>query len=317
MVMAEENRMTRQRNDREELIRELKETRKQISELEEREIELVQVVGEDPFRPPDLHLIMFYAGPTGGTVWLPGISRFEFNRSTSNVTANGPEGAVPDFSWLRDYVHPEDFPAVEADLKQFAGGLVPAIYRRHRLILMGAMTVWMEFYALAIKRDENGVPTEGVFCYRPIGRAGGVGSSFNQIVIRLFDLLDSVAQEDSPLSSLFESRYKETKDSSEALRDIWSLVTAIGTAEASRIMKAWDLSFVKDHSMRYVWVSDPFAKTLGLSLSEIQGRSDSELFGTMDQMEDEKTGEAVIRGVTGRVRRTRIVDGTPQMFHDT
>jgi transcriptional regulator with PAS, ATPase and Fis domain len=54
-----------------------------------------------------------------------------------------------------------------------------------------------------------------------------------------------------------------------------------------------------------------------LSLSEIQGRSDSELFGTMDQMEDEKTGEAVIRGVTGRVRRTRIVDGTPQMFHDT
>ncbi len=309
--------MTNEDNANEGLIRELMRTRHRIAELEEREIELAQVLGVDLSEGPDPKLSMFYAGPEGGIVWVPGLFSLEFPQRSSGMSAAEPDGLEPDFSWLKNLVHVEDVPALDNDLKTFASGAVTTICRRCRLHVVGEMTVWVELYLLATKRDENKLPVECVACFRPVGRSGGLGSILRQVAISLRELFDSARAQDSPLASLFESRRKEGGDSVEENVDRFWLLLAVATAEVWRLQKPWDLSFVKDSSMRYVWASDPFSEKLGLSLHEIQGRSDCDLFHTVDETDEERIGEAVLRGVAAHFPRTRIVAGTRRVFGDS
>lgn len=309
--------MTNEDNANEGLIEELRRTRRQLSELEQREIELVQVLGEDLAGGLDPKLAMFYAGPDGGIVWVPGLFSLEFPQRTSGTSAAEPDGSEPDFPWLKNLVHVEDVPALDNDLKAFASGAVTTICRRCRLHVVGEMAIWVEFCLLATKRDENKLPVECVACFRPIGRSGELGSNLRQVAISLRGLFDSARAQDSPLASLFESRRKEGGDSVEENVDrLWLLLT-IANAELWRLQKSWDLSFVKDSSMRYVWASDPFTEKLGLSLHEIQGHSDCDLFHTVDETDEERIGEAVLRGVAAHFPRTRIVAGSRRVFRDS
>jgi DNA-binding NtrC family response regulator len=310
--------MTNEDNANEGLIQELRRIRHQIAELEEREIELAQVLGVDFLAVTDPKLSMFYAGPESGIVWVPGLFASEFPQRSSGMSAAEPDGSEPGFSWLKNLVHVEDVPALDNDLKTFASGAVTTICRRCRLHVVGEMAIWVEFYLLATKRDEKKLPVECVACIRPIGRSGGLGSILRQVAISLIGFFDSASAQDSPLASLFESRRKEGRDSSEETIDKAWLLLAVATAEMWRLQKSWDLSFVKDGSMRYVWASDPFSEKLGLSLHEIQGRSDCDLFHTVDETDEERIGEAVMGGVAAaHFQRTRMVAGTRRVFRDS
>ena len=223
----------------------------------------------------------------------------------------------PDFSFLTSLVQSDDLPALESDLKAFWTGHKDTISRRFRTHIHGDMITWFDFHFVPIKRDDNQILMEGVAWLRKVGLPSGTGPHANQIIIDIMDLFESLEEKDSPLAAVFQSRWKEVENTSEMAADLLSLASAIATAETWRLQETWDLSFVKDHAMKYVWASKPFARRLGHSVRELQGRSDSDLYDTVDEAEEIRMGQAVINGAEAHLRRTRIASGTPEVFHDT
>lgn len=311
--------MSDQTDNRKELIRELTEARKQISTLEERETELIQLLGEDLSAPSYLRLILVYWGPSGVIMWVPGLGNLSELFNAYVAYANQEPLAVGDtcLSLLKNIVHPEDLHALEIDIRAFFSGVVDSFVRRHRLQVLGEATMWAESYALATRKNERQIPIEFLACIRLKGRSRGSGPIIDQVMSRLDNFWDSLSEEDSPSASHSKSHAKASGDSlKDYVNKLW-LMAAVAQAEGARLWKSCVLSFVKDRSMKYVWVSDPFAEKFGLSPQEFRRRSDAKIFHTVEERVEENTGEAVIRRVTRNVRRTRIVDGAPQVFQDT
>ncbi len=139
----------------------------------------------------------------------------------------------------------------------------------------------------------------------------------NQLIIELVDFYDSVRSNHSPLAELLRECREGEDGSVITSMDLQLLLAAVGTAKAWGALGTWDMSFVKDCSMRYVWVSDQFSEALGLRLDDIQGKSDQELYDSVTEADEVKTSEAVMQGAKAHFPRTRMVDGALRIFHDS
>jgi len=313
-----ENNMTDQEKTREELLKELQRTRQHISELEMREIDLTQSLGQEYAIPPESTPIFMYASKEKGFVCQPGVFGSPLPQRSAVFPGAPVDESDPDFSSLTSLVQSEDLPALESDLRAFLTGHKDTISRRFRMHIHGDTIGWVDFHFVPIRRDGNQILMEGVAWLRKVGLPLGTGPYVNQIIINIMDLFESLKEKDSPLAAVFQSRWKEVEDTSEMASDLSSLASAIATAETWRLQGTWDLSFVKDHAMRYVWVSKPFARLLGHSVRELQGRSDSDLYASVDEAEEIRIGQAVMNnGAEAHLRRTRIASGTPEVFQDT
>jgi len=298
------------------LIQEFLQTRRQIHELEEQEMELLHALKEFS-GPPDLNLMIFYVGHGGKfATWIPGIPFFVNNESFPALSTDNDDELKDILSHLEGIIHPEDFPPLARNIRELWNGRTPTLYGRHRLSWAGMTTIWAESHIMVIKRDQQGIPIEFVACVRFPGRPPR-GSIINQLSINLSEFFGSINEQDSPLATLFELGDENKTDFAKEARDLAGLVMGVGMAEGMGATKSWNLSFVKNRSMRYVWVSAQFAKTLGRSRREVQGRLDSEFFDTVDEVEEERQGEAVSRGATVHFRCIRIIDGTRRVFQET
>lgn len=310
--------MTDKEKTRDEPLAELQQTLQAISELEMREIELTQSLGQEYAGSPRSRPVLFYFSRERAFICQPGVSFFPFGRDALSSPDGLFDESDPDFSFFRGFVYSEDFPALESDLKELWTGHKDTISRRLRMHVRGEPFTWVEVHFVPIKRDDHQNVTEGTVWWRPLGQPIGTGPHLNQIRISVEDLFESLEEEDSPLLALFASRWKDraiTKQ--EALDDVSSLAFVVTTAESWSLQGPWDLSFVKDHAMKYVWASKPFAGRLGRSVRELQGRSDSDLYATVDEAEEIRIGQAVIDGAEAHLQRTRIASGTPEVFQDT
>jgi|GEM_PF-4617342 len=309
--------MTDQEKTREELLDELQRTRRHISELEMREIDLTQSLGQEYAISRESTPFFMYWSREKWFSCQPGVLGSPLLQNPTIFPGGPVDESVPDFSFLTSVVQSEDIPALENDLSAFWMGHKDTISRRFRTHIHGEMITWADFHFVATKRDDNQILVEGVAWLRIVGLPSGVGPHTKQIIINIMDLFESLEEEDSPLAAVFQSRWKEVEDTSQMAADLLSLGCAIAIAETWRLQETWDLSFVKDHAMKYVWASKPFATRLGRSVRELQGRSDNDLYATVDEAEEIRVGQAVINGAEAHLRRTRIASGTPEVFQDS
>jgi len=308
--------MSDQNATKQGLIEELRRTRERIAQLQMREIEITQTLGDQHEEAPKRLIGFVYAEEGKGMAWVPGVLLLEGQRQLIKMPAASTVEPQPDFSWLDEIFHPEDISALNYDFQAFAHGGAN-IVRRCRLHLEGLLTVWGNLYCMATDRDGNGKPIAAVISFEAIGLPTGVGPYLRQAGIELIELMDSAQAEDSPLANLLGKQVEQGLDwFSRTSRESW-LGRGLVMAELRRHTEHTDLYFIKDPSMKYAWVSDPYAKLLGLRREDFQGRSDKEIFGLVDESEEARMSEAVLRGMAADFPCMRFVAGMRQAFRDS
>ena len=306
---------------KEELIEELIELRCKVSELQAK-----QESSRKPPRPSDA-LVSF------GTIirYLGKKESIAFYARSTHTASKLPQGLESDpvsgrLSWFdvwKRFIHPDDLPGFKDAFDGLIEGRTNAFHKRIRL-QHGENEYLNDLFFVAAERDENGKAiaviesstrrmkgsreeVEAKYRAEYLTRVKMVLSEdrvlsnlLGTIRNRMSNLLDSIGKQD----------WKSIVDRDE---DLFLLAYHIAIIKKSQ---EWVPMFIKDRSMKYVWVSKTFSDLLGRSPRDICGRTDREMYGILTKKEEIKTGEAVMTGAIARFSVTRIVDGKPLPFRD-
>ncbi len=91
---------------KEELLEELRRIRLQISDLEMRESELNQLMGSSTTAPLESPHFFIYFTPDRVVACSPGLFLFHIPRDSFSQSDDSIDESNPDFSFMKDYVHP-------------------------------------------------------------------------------------------------------------------------------------------------------------------------------------------------------------------
>lgn len=309
--------MSHQNTTREELFQKLESTHEQIARLQMTAIEIAQMLGGPLEKYPEKLIAFVYLEEGKVVAWVPGFYPREDTIPLQELLTSLATESQAALSWLDHFIHPDDVPALKDDILAFVRGGKKTFCRRLRVQLEGVAKVWLDLYGVATDRDLQGKPVAIMACAKTLGIPTGISSIFNQILIRAMEVIDSAQAEHSPRSKVPNLPKGQSPDWLLSTgRSFW-LTQALWQAEFGRMVQETDLSFIKDPSMKYVWVSGPFAKLLGLRLDEMRDRSDSQLFGLEDEIDEMRIGEAVMAGAKSHIRRTRKAGEKRLSFRDS
>ncbi len=308
--------MTDQDKTKADLIQKLRMTRRGLARLQMREIEITQMLGEHQEGPSEPTITLINLEEGRNVCWVPGFQLIEGQMPEVENQAGPTSVSRFDFATLTSFVHPEDVALLEEDLRAFEEGRQKAVYRRCRIHMEGMKTVWTDIYLMATDRDSNGMPVAAVCCLRHLVSVGGLGSRSEKALVSFAKLLGPALEGNSPLASLLG--LPERIVANVPIQDprIYWLSHALGSIEVWRETRSNDLFFIKDLSMRYVWVSDELLDLLGLSLGELQGRTDGQLFLVDSYKEEQRIAEAILTGAEGYITRIRRVGDKSLSFRD-
>lgn len=240
-------------------------------------------------------------------------------------TWNSKDGLAIDSEWLKrlgyetesienmhgfpeSLIHPDDLIALKKKLRLLPNGNTHTFGHELRLKSSDGDWHWVVMGGAETRRDSN-TPTEVAGLIRNIDLEKGIHEwndhlrSVLKYMISTGTGLDGLNDPENPILDMVPA---ENED------DFFLfLAIMLGRAFGREQLRAF---YVMDASLRYLFVSSEMAASLGIHVSEMINRSDSEIFGSKENP-DTYMSELENRDWTGR-KQIRLVNGKPAMFID-
>ena len=309
--------MTDQDKTKEDLIQELIELRQRLAKSENSASDRENPRGTLLGLPKGWGTGLIFIGGDCYRTWQPGTFAMDIDVESPQVPTIVDGDWDPFLSWFKEIIHPDDMPQFLVGLDQLVNGTQDSFQTRVRVQTWLGLLGSADFYLLVGQRDEQGKAVGIAGCYRILDIQGLSEETWRKIEELVRNRFEWLLKEDQELSDALSLTDDQGRPVTNKEYEVAALCLCAALIEQLMRLGQAPPSFVKDRSMKYVWVSDSFAEGLGSSPHALYGKTDFEMFGSPSQEEEDTAGEALMSGAEYRPDVTRIVDGVRTLFRDS
>jgi DNA-binding NtrC family response regulator len=306
-----------QQKTREELIQDLIQLRERVSRLEERATNRNEEKEKRP-EVSDKNLdSLLFIGPSGTRAWVPGIGLHRLDEDSVEVPNPLDEDSDQLPSWFERTLHPDDLHKYRTAVTNLVVGSQET--HEMRIRFRSELGFWFSanIFLLAGTRDGSGIATGIAGCMTGTHIAALAEDTLRKMKASVRENFEWLLSNDHDLARILASIGDHWEPRTDKEQEAFWLLTFSAMITDLQQIGGQGVSFMKDPSMRYVWVSRNYAKALERSQSDFYGLTDYQIDGLLDEDKEAEIGKAVMEGAEVRVRVSRIVGKAKRHIEET
>lgn len=242
---------------------------------------------------------VIYFGGESSFAWAEGIDKVIPSPELAKGVPLRPErpGKRND-SW-KNLVEQTDLDRFEEDVRKLRSGEKDAIQIKLRT-RMDEIPARVNFCFFVLGRNPDGAPKAAAGWYQHMSEEWWYEQELIEIASNIYAALECLVHEGVGLPSSIHPCADNLGDSSVREADALWLSSLVWAGQAVLENEQRLLHFVKDPSLRYVYVGSGLAALFGMTPSEMIGKTDSDLFGEPGTATEAEIRNTLLSG--GRVR---------------